>query len=91
MDALVFLLPLLLMVGLWFVMVRPVRQRQRQVAVTQQQAQVGDRVMTTAGIYGDIEWFDADTFGLRVSEGVVLTYARAAIAQVIAPSAQDEG
>ena len=43
--------------------------------------------MTTAGIYGTVAWMDDQVIGLEVSDGVILKYARAAVAQVL----DDEG
>jgi preprotein translocase subunit YajC len=71
-----------LIFGLWFTMVRPVRQRQRAALAVQQALHVGDGVMTTAGIFGTISWIEEQKIGLEVSPGVTITYARAAVAEV---------
>lgn len=81
-ELLTLLLPALLLVGLWFIMVRPVRQRQREALQAQQAVQIGSEVMTTAGIYGRVVSVEADTIGLEISDGVVVKYARAAVASV---------
>ncbi|HQR80042.1 MAG TPA: preprotein translocase subunit YajC [Actinomycetota bacterium] len=73
--------------GLWLIMVRPVRQRQREAQAAQQAVREGAQVMTTAGIYGTVAWVDEHTVGLEVSDGVVVKYARAAVASIL----DDEG
>lgn len=72
----------ILIFGLWFVMIRPVRQRQREAMAAQRAVHVGAHVMTTAGIYGTVTWMDEQRIGLEVCPGVVITYARAAVAEV---------
>lgn len=84
---LILALPLVLLGVLWFLMVRPVRQRQREAEAAQQAVYVGAQIMTTAGIYGTVAWMDDQTIGLEVSDGVVVKYARAAVATVL----DDEG
>ncbi len=80
-------LPLVLLAGLWYIMIRPLRRRQRDVEAAQMAVHVGARIMTTAGIYGTVAWMDDQVIGLEVSDGVILKYARAAVAQVL----DDEG
>ena len=64
---------------MWVLLVLP-RQRleraQRDVAAS---LQVGDRVITSAGIHGVITALDDDTAGVEVAPGTVLTVARLAI------------
>lgn len=80
-------IPLVLLGGLWFTMIRPLRQRQRDSMAAQQAVHEGAAVMTTAGIYGTVRWMTDETIGLEVSDGVVVKYARAAVATVL----EDEG
>lgn len=80
-------IPLVLLGGLWFTMIRPLRLRQREAEAAQRAVHVGAQVMTTAGIYGTVTWMDEQTMGLEVSDGVVVKYARAAVANVL----DDEG
>lgn len=87
MEIVVLALPLLLLGALWFTMIRPLRQRQRDSVAAQQAVHEGADVMTTAGIYGTVRWVEDDTIGLEISDGVVVKYARAAVATVMA----DEG
>jgi preprotein translocase subunit YajC len=87
MEFVMLALPLLLLAGLWFIMIRPLRQRQRDATAAQLAVHEGAQIMTTAGIYGTVRWLDAETIGLEISDGVVVKYARAAVATVL----DDEG
>jgi preprotein translocase subunit YajC len=84
------LLPLLLLALAFIVLiVLPMRNRSRQLQQTRQlQAMltVGTEVMTTSGLYGRIVGLGDDTVELEVSPGVVVRWARAAIAEVRGPS-----
>ncbi len=83
-------IPLLLLGGLWFTMIRPLRQRQRDAMAAQAAVHEGVEIMTTAGIYGTVRWIgEDDTIGLEISDGVVVKYARAAVANVFTDEGQE--
>jgi hypothetical protein len=48
------LIILVVFAGLYFVMIRPQRNRQRAAQQNQKQADIGARIRTTAGLYGTI-------------------------------------
>jgi preprotein translocase YajC subunit len=68
---------------LYFVMIRPQRNRQRKVQEQQRQAQPGQRVRTTAGMYATVVAVDGDDVILEVSPGVQVRYVKRAIMQVL--------
>jgi len=59
-------LPLLMIVGLYFILIRPQRQRQRQQQVMQSSLEVGDEVMISGGIFGILTDIDDTTGTVRV-------------------------
>lgn len=81
------LLPVLFIVvifaAFYFMVVRPARQRQLAAQRVQAALTPGQEVMTTAGIFGIITEVHDDRVALQVAPGVELSYARAAIAEVI--------
>ncbi|MEZ5186275.1 MAG: preprotein translocase subunit YajC [Candidatus Nanopelagicales bacterium] len=87
MEILILALPLVLLAGMWFTMIRPLRIRQREATAAQMAVHTGSQIMTTAGIYGKVTWVEDQTIGLEISDGVVVKYARAAVANVL----DDEG
>ncbi len=83
-NPIVAFLPLLLMgVVFYFLLIRPQNQRRRAQMQMQADIEVGDEVVTTAGIYGTIRDID-DDFGIvtvEVAPNTEIRMARAAIAQ----------
>ena len=53
-------LPLLMLVGFYFLLIRPQRNRQRAQQALLSALEVGDEVMTTGGIFGTIIDIDED-------------------------------
>ncbi|HSV40609.1 MAG TPA: preprotein translocase subunit YajC [Nocardioidaceae bacterium] len=93
MEALVNLLPLLLIAGLfWFLLIRPAQRRQREATATQHAATVGSEVMLTSGIFGIVTDSTDETLQLEVAPGTVLKVARGAVARVLSdePVAAEE-
>jgi preprotein translocase subunit YajC len=82
-NALVGFLPLLLIgVVFYFLLIRPQNQRRRAQMEMQSAIEVGDEIVTTAGIYGTITEID-DDFGivtLEIAPNTEIRLARAAVA-----------
>jgi preprotein translocase subunit YajC len=83
-NPIVAFLPLLLMgVVFYFLLIRPQNQRRRAQLEMQSDVEVGDEIVTTAGIYGTITEID-DDYGIvtvEVAPNTDIRMARAAIAQ----------
>lgn len=67
----------------WLLIIRPQARRQRELSDLHASLSVGDEVMLASGIYGSVRGLDEDTALIRVSEGVDLRVARAAVARVL--------
>jgi preprotein translocase subunit YajC len=76
---------------LYFVMIRPQRNRQRQAAQTQSEVMPGTRVRTTAGMYATVVSVEGDDVVLEVAPGVNVRYMRRAIAGVVPDATADTG
>ena len=68
---------------LYFVMIRPQRNRQRQAVQMQNQVVPGQRVRTTAGMYATVVSLEGDDVVLEVAPGVNVRYMRRAIMGVV--------
>lgn len=73
----------LLVVAFYFLLIRPQVKRQKEQQQLMASLSVGDRVVTIGGMYGTIVALADDTVDLKVAEGVVVTYARSAIARKV--------
>ena len=90
-SALTFpILIVLVFVGFYFLMIRPQRRRQQQVAKQQNTVSPGARVRTTAGMYATVTAVDGDDVVLEVAPGIEVRYLKRAIMEVIAPGEDDE-
>jgi preprotein translocase subunit YajC len=86
-----YLFPIIIVVlfgVLYFVMIRPQRNRQRQAMQTQNQIVPGQRVRTTAGMYATVVSLEDGDVVLEVAPGVKVRYMRRAIMDVV-PSDSD--
>ena len=74
------LIPFALILGIfYFVMVLPMRKRQQKVTAFLAALKVGDRVITTGGIYGSITRLSDQSVQLQVANNVRIEVSRAAI------------
>lgn len=84
MEALVTFGPLILIVGVfWLLVLRPAKQRQAQQAQLLSQVHPGARVMTTAGLFGTVTDVTEDELGLEIAPGVTVRYVKQAIAKIV--------
>jgi preprotein translocase subunit YajC len=72
----------LMFVALYFLMIRPQRQRAAAQQRTMRQVAVGDEVLTTSGMYGIVTAMDDEDLWLEVADGVEIRVARAALMKV---------
>lgn len=81
------LLPLVaIVVVFWLFVIRPAQRRQRSQIELQQSLTVGDEVMLTSGFYGRLRALDDDRLQVALTDDVVVTVARAAVAHVVPPA-----
>lgn len=74
----------------WVIMVRPQQQRMREQQALVETLQVGDRVISAGGIHGTVVAVADDTIELQVTDTVVLTMARPAVARRLDAEAEAE-
>ena len=76
-------LPLLMIVGFYFLLIRPQRSRQRAQKAVLDSLEVGDEVMTSSGIFGTIVEIDEDegVLTVEIAPGTRVRMVRAGIAQ----------
>ena len=70
---------------MYFVMIRPQRNRQRAIVQAQNEIVPGRKVRTTAGMYATVVAIEDADVVLEVAPGVNVRYMRRAIMEVIPP------
>jgi preprotein translocase subunit YajC len=76
------LLPILLLIVLmYFMLIRPQQKRMRAQQALLSAVQEGDEVLTTAGVYGFITAMEGDVVWVEIAEGVEVRVAKGAIAR----------
>jgi len=73
------LVPLAILGLMWALLVRPQQRRVREHQAFVAGVQVGDDVITTAGLFGTVTALDDERARLLVAPGVELTIARQAL------------
>ena len=77
------LLPMVLIIGVFYVLlIRPQQKRQRELQETISQLKAGDRIVTTGGVIGTITSVKDTSFLIRSAEKSILEIARSAVAGV---------
>ena len=69
----------LMMVGMYFLLIRPQRRRMKEQSSMQSSLTEGDEIITTSGIYGFITGFDGDIVWIEIDDTVQIRVAKAAI------------
>jgi preprotein translocase subunit YajC len=86
-----FLVAIIVLFGLlYFVTIRPQRNRQRAAQQTQREIVPGTRVRTTAGMYGTVTSIEDQDVVIEVAPGVEVRFLRRAIMDVV-PDQMDVG
>ena len=73
-------IPFILVLAIfYFIILMPMQRKQKKVQEFQQALKVGDRVITTGGIYGQITKVTDETIQLQIADRVRIDVARAAV------------
>ncbi|MCK1975609.1 preprotein translocase subunit YajC [Jeotgalicoccus huakuii] len=84
MELLVTLAPIIVLVlVMYFLMIRPAQKRQKEVQNMQANLQKGDDIITIGGMHGTIESFDQKHMYVRTDESVVIKFDRIALKEVV--------
>ncbi len=81
MGSLIIFVPLLVI--MYFVMIRPQQKRVAEHRQVLASLEVGDEVVTSAGIYGVITEFDGPTLFLEISDGVEIKIGKDTVTNVV--------
>ena len=72
--------PFVLVLGIfYFIILLPMRKKQQKVATFLENLKVGDRVITTGGIYGQVTKLGGDSIQLQIADKLRIEVAKASI------------
>jgi preprotein translocase subunit YajC len=73
-------LPFALILGIfYFLILMPMKKRQKKVEEFQEALKVGDKIVTTSGIYGQITRLNDKSVQVQIADKVRIEVARAAV------------
>jgi preprotein translocase subunit YajC len=75
------LVPVVLIALMYLMLIRPQQQRARKQRELISTIDVGDRILTVGGLVGRVVALGDETVDIQATEGVVLTFVRAAISR----------
>lgn len=78
-----FLPFILIFVAMYYVMIRPQRKRQQELARLVSELKTGDRVVTASGIHGLISNVKDRTIILKVADNVKIEMEKSAVTSVL--------
>jgi preprotein translocase subunit YajC len=74
------LIPFVLVLGIfYFIILMPMRKKQQKVQEFLENLKVGDKVITTGGIYGQVTRISGDTVQLQIADRVRIDVSKAAV------------
>lgn len=77
------ILPLIFLVALYLLLIRPQQKRQKQHQQLIGSLSVGDDVVTVGGLHGRVVALTDDTMDLEVTDDIVLRFQRSSLARVV--------
>ena len=75
----------LLFAGMYFLLIAPQRQKEKDLQKLLKELKKGDEVVTAGGMIGTIEKLSDDTADVRIADKVIVTFQRTAIAAKTQP------
>lgn len=74
----------------YFVLIMPMRNKQKKLEQLQKELKPGDKVIVNPGIFGTIEGVEDDAFQVRVAEKTRIRVLKSAVAGLQGPPAATE-
>lgn len=87
MGSIIILIPFFLL--FYFLLIRPQQKRMREHQELVAGLEVGDEVMLSSGIYGEITNIDRQVLEVEVADGVELRVSRTAVSELVEYDADD--
>jgi preprotein translocase subunit YajC len=78
----ILILPILILI-MYFMLIRPQQQRLKEHQRLLAAVDVGDDIVTSSGIYGRISELDGDTLFLQVADGIEIKITKESVAGMV--------
>jgi preprotein translocase subunit YajC len=88
MGGYIFILVLLLL--MWFLLIRPQRRRQLDQQRMIESLAVGKEIVTAGGLYGTVTRVEADEVRLEIADGLEVRVAKRAVAGIVSEEEEEE-
>jgi len=80
-SGLLAIAPYAIILGIfYFLILLPMKNRQKKIQEFQESLKVGDKVITTSGIYGQVTRLNEKSLQIQIADRVRIEIARAAVA-----------
>lgn len=86
-----FLPIILIFVIFYFLLVAPMRKRQKALERMIQALKKGDRVITSGGLHGEISAIDGSTLLLKIADNVKVRISKSAVTAMEGEESQEKG
>jgi preprotein translocase subunit YajC len=83
----IFILVLLVLV--WFLLIRPQRRRQMETQHMLEQLEVGKEIVTAGGLFGTITAIEDGELRVEIAEGVEVRLAKRAVAGIVSEDEEE--
>jgi preprotein translocase subunit YajC len=80
---------LVLLVLLWFLLIRPQRRRQLEAQRMLEQLEVGKEIVTAGGLYGTITAIEDDELRVEIADDVEVRIAKRAVAGIVSENEEE--
>jgi preprotein translocase subunit YajC len=80
---------LVLLVLMWFLLIRPQRRRQVETQRMIQQLEVGKEIVTAGGLYGTITAVEDSELRVEIAEDVEVRIAKRAVAGIVSDDEEE--
>jgi preprotein translocase subunit YajC len=81
---------LVLLVLMWFMLIRPQRRRQLDAQRMVNSLEVGKEIVTAGGLYGTVTALEGDEVRLEIADGVEVRIAKRAVAGIVSEDEAEE-
>jgi preprotein translocase subunit YajC len=85
----ILFLPILILI-MYFMLIRPQQQRAREQRELLEDLEVGDDIVTAAGMYGRVSMLDGGTVFIKITDGVEIKITKESIVGLVSYDEEED-